>query len=173
MTTRALATTAIRVYALLLMPRALASAVQAYAYATSWQVSRDSGQMAGAAGAILSVVVLVALVFFLLAFTRVVVGWVVGKEAGAEQDVSVTGTELTALALSIAGVVFLVTGLDDLVGHAAAWYFLPQDPNTHARPYIYPERAQLIGASVTVIAGGLLLIRVKNIVRFIHWLRTA
>jgi hypothetical protein len=93
---------------------------------------------------------------FLLARTDVVTGWVLRGPAAGEASVALTTRELAAITFYVAGLIFLVSGLERLLGQTVAWYF-------HQRGIVGGSMRRidvpsLVAAGVKTIAGlGLLL----------------
>jgi len=119
-------------------------------------------------GGLLSVLVIqlgVSLVVagFLLARTHVVTGWILRGQASGNEEVAVSAGVLATLAFSLAGLIFLVTGLATLLNQIAGWLvssYLVQHPVVRGQG---SERmARMVGSSVQVIAGIWLLLRTRE-----------
>ena len=99
-------------------------------------------------------VVLLLASWFLLARTRVVTGWVLQGEASSDEQVSFTSRDLTLAAFSLAGLIFLVSGLETIFTQVLDVYLAP-----HRLP-IGPVGVQLsrMAGSIIKVAAGILLL---------------
>ncbi len=73
----------------------------------------------------MELVVLLAASWFLLARTRVVTGWVLQGQASGDEKVAFTSRDLTLAAFSLAGLIFLVSGLETIFTQVLGVYFAP------------------------------------------------
>jgi hypothetical protein len=111
----------------------------------------------------LQLVVSLAVAWFLLARTHVVTGWILRGQTAGKEEVAFTTGVLATLAFSLAGLIFLVSGLETLLTQLAGWLFssyLRQHPLPHGL-----EREQLvrmISSSVKVVAGIWLLLQARK-----------
>jgi hypothetical protein len=111
----------------------------------------------------LQLVISLIIVWFLLARTEVVTGWILRGPAFGEEEAAFTTGDLSMLAFFIAGLVFLITGLESLSLHLSSWFFSwifhPAVPR-HGQE---GERlARMSSSVVQVIAGVWLLLRSRK-----------
>jgi hypothetical protein len=100
---------------------------------------------------------------FLLARTHVVTGWILRGQASGQEEVAVTAGVLATLAFSLAGLIFLVSGLETLLNQIADWLFssyLGQHPV--ARGLGRERMARMVSSAVQVIAGIWLLFQTRK-----------
>ena len=123
----------------------------------------DIAWMALGAGANLAVSLLVAAL--LLARTGTAVRWVLPAGAAPGSPVELPGRDLTTIAFSLAGLVFLVLGLEKLVGQSVACYLSPADRYTGIRSAFGFDTPGMIGAAFKAAIGLWLLLGAGGVVR--------
>jgi hypothetical protein len=111
----------------------------------------------------IQLVVSLAVAGFLLARTPVVTGWILRGPASGEEEVAFPTGALATLAFSLAGLIFLIAGLQTLLTQIAAQLFssyLGQHPLP--RGLGREQLARMVGSSVEVVAGIWLLLRARK-----------
>jgi len=112
----------------------------------------------------LQLVISLVVVWFLLARTQVVTGWILRGPAFGEEAAAFTTGDLTLLAFFVAGLIFLISGLETLLLQLSGWFFFSifqhRAVPTHGQA---AERlARMSGSVVQVIAGLWLLLRARK-----------
>ena len=153
MDARKLSAVAVRFYALMLVIQLLVAAPLAVSYLSSstmedWMTT----------GYLLSLVAILGAAAFLLLRTKTVVRWVAPDlEPGAEVEPP-RASELGVIAFALAGLVFVVRGLEGLVGSAAKWYLSAEETTRYARELTSYDKAALVrGVFLTAIGLWLML----------------
>ena len=96
--------------------------------------------------------------WLLLARTRTVTGWVLRGQASGDETAAVTGRDLTLIAFALAGLIFLVSGLENIANQIFGWYFAP-----HRLPTgLGPQLGRMGGSLVKIVAGVWLLLRSRR-----------
>ncbi|HSS50207.1 MAG TPA: hypothetical protein VLX28_14815 [Thermoanaerobaculia bacterium] len=156
MNLRALTSAAIRFFALYILFEAIGSAGEAVFVSGMFRAGGGSGAAQMVGGLVFNLVFQLAVASFLLARTDVVTGWVLRGPASGEETVSVTARELAGLTFCVAGLIFLVSGLERLLGQTANWYFHQQGLVGGSMRRL--DLPSLVASGVKAIAGiGLLL----------------
>ena len=86
-------------------------------------------------------------------------------ETGKEAELRLSTTNLIFVCFSVAGLVFLITGLTGLVYHAATWVFAPTGPYHERRV----DRPGIVTAAFQAAAGLWVLCRFRGILRGLRW----
>lgn len=93
--------------------------------------------------------------WLLLARTRTVTGWVLHGQASGDERVAVTGRDLTLIAFALAGLIFLVSGLENIASQIFSWYFAPHRLPTGP---VGAQLGRMAGSIVKIVAGVWLLL---------------
>ena len=162
---------AVRFYALMLVIGFLAAAPQVVTWLSVDLLSVDHSQKWMAAGTLLSLAVTLAAAAFLLLRTKTVVRWVAPDlEPGAEVEPP-RASELGVLAFSLAGLVFVVHGLEWLVLSAAKWYFSAAETRFHTRELTSYDKATIVVALLMTAIGLWLMLGSRGILRAVQRLQ--
>lgn len=166
MDARKLCAAAVRFYALMLVITFLVAAPHVVAY-----LSSQSSERWWATGSLLSLAVTLAVAAFLLVRTKTVVRWVVPDlEPGAEVEPP-RASELGVIAFSLAGLVFVVRGLESLVQSGATWYFSTAETRFHTRELTSHDKAAIVGALLMTVIGLWLMLGSRGILRAVQRLQ--
>jgi hypothetical protein len=112
----------------------------------------------------LQLVISLVVVWFLLARTQLVTSWILRGPASGEEEAAFTTGDLSMLAFFIAGLIFLISGLETLLVQISGW-FLSSIFQHHAVPthgQAAERLARMSGSVVQVIAGIWLLLRARK-----------
>jgi hypothetical protein len=112
----------------------------------------------------LQLVISLVVVWFLLARTQLVTSWILRGPASGEEEAAFTTGDLSMLAFFIAGLVFLISGLETLLVQISGWFFSSIFQH-HAVPthgQAAERLARMSGSVVQVIAGIWLLLRARK-----------
>ena len=103
-------------------------------------------------------------VWFLLARTPVVTGWILRGQASGEEEAAFTIGDLSMLAFFVAGLIFLISGFETLVLNLSSWLVsaLSQTRAVPTHGQAGERLARMSGAVVQVIAGSWLLLRARK-----------
>jgi len=109
-------------------------------------------------------VVSLFVVWFLLARTQVVTGWILRGQAFGEEEAAFTTGDLSMLAFFVAGLAFLVSGVETLVLQISGWFFsaIFQHRAVPTHGQAAERLARMSGSVVKVIAGSWLLVRARK-----------
>jgi hypothetical protein len=112
----------------------------------------------------LQLVISLAVVWFLLARTPVVTGWILRGVASDEKEAAFTTGALSRLALFVAGLIFLISGLETLSLQLSGWLFssLLRHPGVPIHSPAAERLARMSSSVVRVIAGLWLLLRARK-----------
>jgi len=166
MDARKLGAAAVRFYALMLVIGFLVAAPQLIAY-----LSFDPSEKGMATGTLLSLAVTLAAAAFLLLRTKTVVRWVAPDlEPDAEVEPPRAG-ELGVMAFSLAGLVFVVRGLEWLVLSGAKWYFSAAETRFHTRELTSYDKATIVVALLMTAIGLWLMLGSRGILRAVQRLQ--
>ncbi len=112
----------------------------------------------------LELVISLVVVWFLLARTEVVTGWILRSPASGEEEAAFTTGDLSMLAFFVAGLIFLISGLETLLLQLSGWFFASifHHPGVPIRGQEGERLARLSGSVVEVIAGIWLLLRARK-----------
>lgn len=100
-------------------------------------------------------VVLLLASWFLLARTQLVAGWVLRGQASGDEKAAFTGRDLTLAAFSLAGLIFLVSGLETAFTQVVGWYVAPHRLPTGP---VGIQLSRMAGSIVKIVAGIWLLL---------------
>jgi hypothetical protein len=112
----------------------------------------------------LQLVISLVVVWFLLARTQLVTSWILRGPASGEEEAAFTTGDLSMLAFFIAGLIFLISGLETLLVQISGWFFSSIFQH-HAVPthgQAAERLARMSGSVVQVIAGTWLLLRARK-----------
>jgi hypothetical protein len=112
----------------------------------------------------LQLVISLVVVWFLLARTQLVTSWILRGPASGEEEAAFTTGDLSMLAFFIAGLIFLISGLETLLVQISGWFFSSIFQH-HAVPthgQAAERLARMSGHVVQVIAGIWLLHRARK-----------
>jgi hypothetical protein len=112
----------------------------------------------------LQLVISLVVVWFLLARTQVVTSWILRGPASGEEEAAFTTGDLSMLAFFIAGLIFLISGLETLLVQISGWFFssIFQHHAVPAHGQAAERLARMSGYVVQVIAGIWLLLRARK-----------
>jgi hypothetical protein len=112
----------------------------------------------------LQLVISLIIVWFLLARTEVVTGWILRGPASGDGEAAFTTGDLSMLAFFVAGLVFLISGLETLLLFLSGWFFtwIFQHPGVPIHGQRAEQLARMSGSVVQVIAGIWLLLRSRK-----------
>lgn len=112
----------------------------------------------------LQLVISLLVVWFLLARTGVVTGWILRGVAPSEEEAAFTTSDLSRLAFFVAGLIFLVSGLESLSLQLSGWFFssILQHPGVPIHSPAADRLARMSSSVVQVIAGLWLLLRARK-----------
>jgi hypothetical protein len=112
----------------------------------------------------LQLVISLVVVWFLLARTQVVTGWILRGPASGETEAAFTTGDLSMLAFSVAGLIFLISGLETLSFQLSGWFFssIFQHPGVPIHGQAVERLARMSSSVVQVIAGIWLLLRARK-----------
>jgi hypothetical protein len=112
----------------------------------------------------LQLVISLVVVWFLLARTQVVTGWILRGPASGEEEVAFTAGDLSRLAFFVAGLIFLISGLETLFLQLSSWFFssIFQHPGVPLHGQAGERLARMSASMVQVIAGIWLLLRARK-----------
>jgi len=112
----------------------------------------------------LQLVISLAVVWFLLARTPVVTGWILRGAGSGEEEAAFTAGDLSRLAFSVAGLVFLISGLEALSLQLSGWFLssLLQHPGVPRHGQEVERLARMSSSVVQLIAGVWLLLRARK-----------
>lgn len=157
MNARVLVSAAIRFFALYTLSKSIESAGEVVFFSGLFQGGGAGGSEQSLIGSLVfNLVFLLLVAVFLLARTDLVTGWVLRGQSTGEETVTLTARELAAITFYVAGLIFLVSGLERLLGQAAGWLF-------HQRGLVGGSMRRidvpsLVASGVKILAGiGLLL----------------
>jgi hypothetical protein len=91
----------------------------------------------------------------LLARTQLVTGWLLRGQPAGDERVTFTGHDLALVAFSLAGLIFLVSGLENILQQVFGWYFVPHRIPTGPVSVLW---SRIVGSVVKVVAGLWLLL---------------
>lgn len=166
MDARTLGAAAVRFYALMLVIGFLGAAPQL----VTWLSVEPSGEWM-AVGSLLSLAVTLAAAAFLLMRTKTVVRWVARDlEPGADVEPP-RASELGVMAFSLAGLVFVVRGLEWLVRTGAQWYLSAAYTRFHTRELTSYDKAGIAGALLMTAIGLWLMLGSRGILRVVQRLQ--
>jgi hypothetical protein len=96
--------------------------------------------------------------------TQVVTGWILRGPASGETEAAFTTGDLSMLAYFIAGLIFLISGLETLSLQLSGWFFssIFQHPGVPIHGQAGERLARMSGSVVQVIAGIWLLLRARK-----------
>lgn len=166
MDARTLGAAAVRFYALMLVIGFLGAAPQL----VSWLSVAPSGEWM-AVGSLLSLAVTLAAAAFLLMRTKTVVRWVAPDLKPGAQVEPPRASELGVMAFSLAGLVFVVNGLEWLVRTGALWYFSAAETRLHTRALSSQDKAGIVGALLMTAIGFWLMLGSGGILRAVQRLQ--
>jgi hypothetical protein len=109
-------------------------------------------------------VISLVVVWFLLARTQVVTGWILRGPASGEEEAVFTTGDLSMLAFFVAGLIFLISGLETLLLQLSGWFFssIFQHPGVPIHGQAAERLARMSGSVVQVVAGIWLLLRARK-----------
>ena len=112
----------------------------------------------------LQLVISLVVAWFLLARTRVVNGWILRGTESDETEAAFTAGDLSRLALFVAGLIFLISGLETLSLQLSGWFFssILQHPGAPIHSPTAERLARMSSTLVQVIAGLWLLLRART-----------
>ncbi|HEV7517564.1 MAG TPA: hypothetical protein VGR07_14790 [Thermoanaerobaculia bacterium] len=112
----------------------------------------------------LQLVISLVVVWFLLARTQVVTGWILRGPAAGEEEAAFTTGDLSMLAFFVAGLIFLISGLETLLVQLSGWFFssIFQHHAVSIHGQVGERLARMSGSVVQVIAGIWLLLRARK-----------
>ncbi len=112
----------------------------------------------------LQLVISLVVVWFLLARTEVVTGWILRGPAAGEEEAAFTTGDLSMLAFFVAGLIFLISGLETLVLQLSSWFLssIFQHPGVPLHGQAAERLARMSSSLVQVIAGIWLLLRARK-----------
>lgn len=149
---RALTAAAVRFFALYILLGCIDTAGEiAEMFALPKELSSGGAQYLMAVGLMVSLLA----AGFLLARTQVVTGWLLRGPASGGASVAFTSRDLALVAFSLAGLIFLVSGLENILSQVFGWYFVPHRIPTGPVGVLL---SRIVGAIVKVVAGVWLLL---------------
>jgi hypothetical protein len=104
---------------------------------------------------LVSLVVSLLAAGFLLMRTQSVTGWLLRGQPAGEERITFTGRDLALVAFSLAGVIFLVSGIEAILQQVLGWYFVPHRLPTGPPAVLW---TRIVGSIVKVVAGLWLLL---------------
>jgi hypothetical protein len=109
-------------------------------------------------------VISLVVVWFLLARTQVVTGWILRGPASGEEEAAFTTGDLSRLAFFVAGLIFLISGLETLFVQLSGWFFwsIFHHPGVPLRGQAGERLARMSSSVVQVIAGLWLLLQARK-----------
>jgi hypothetical protein len=156
MNARVLVSAAVRFFALYLLVECVETVADAVLYAGMFYSVGGTSEKSTFVSIMINLVCSLLVAGFLLARTDRVAGWVLRGQATGEGTVSFTARELAAITFYVAGLVFLVSGLERLLGQAVGSYL--REHGAIGGIMMRVNVPTLVAAGVRVIAGiGLLL----------------
>lgn len=100
-----------------------------------------------------------ALALFLLLQTRIVLGWVTTGLADEEAAISIDMSAAARIAYAVAGMFFLVFGLEDVLTNVVVWHFTERARQPQEIPFYVFDGETVIAGVVKVIVGTILIVR--------------
>jgi uncharacterized membrane protein len=112
----------------------------------------------------LQLVISLVVAWFLLARTQVVTSWILRGPASGEEEAAFTTGDLSMLAFFVAGLIFLISGLETLLLQISGWFFssILQHHAVPTHGQAAERLARMSGSVVQVIAGIWLLLRARK-----------
>lgn len=161
MNARLLVSAAVRLFALYTLSKAIESAGEVVFFSGLVESGAGGASQQSLIGSLVfNLVFLLLVAVFLLARTDLVTGWVLRGPSTGEETVTLTARQLAAITFYVAGLIFLVSGLERLLGQAAGWLFHQQGLVGGSMRRI--DVPSLVASGVKILAGIALLLSARR-----------